>query len=286
MSFMYVPSLLRIPDVPCFTPPDGIWRGVGRDAGLFAFHSGDSSWGSYVMTEGSFAPSLVVDGSGLTPQYSTINGYIWWSGNGYVYNTVTYGWVYMTGKFAGYEPIEENFHYDEDTDTYSAEGDAFYSFRLPPYRPDSEVELIGRGSNYGKESKSMTAKWERWKSNTECGVYEAQDGASGEKLLGLPRFRTNGYEYFTRSFAKTKGHYTYGRIKYSETFGKWVIGEVGSGAGWHEGEEPKVGGSVTFRFCRNEDSAAEGSDITVSYVNHVRGDETTKAYLGEVAIWR
>ena len=59
-----------------------------------------------------------------------------------------------------------------------------------------------------------------------------------------------------------------------------------TGAGWHEGEEPKVGGSVTFRFCRNEDSEATGSDITVSYVNHVRGDETTKAYLGEVAIWR
>ena len=29
-----------------------------------------------------------------------------------------------------------------------------------------------------------------------------------------------------------------------------------------------------------------GMDITVSYVNHVKGDETTKAYLGEVAIWR
>ena len=132
----------------------------------------------------------------------------------------------------------------------------------------------------------MTAKWKRWTSNNECGVYEAQDGASGEKILGLPRFRSGGYEYFTRSYAKARGHYTYGRIKYSDTYGKWVIGEVGSGAGWHEGEEPKVGGSVTFKFCRNEDSEAEGSDITVTYVNHVRGDETTKAYLGEVAIWR
>ena len=132
----------------------------------------------------------------------------------------------------------------------------------------------------------MTAKWKRWKSDSEFGVYEGADGASGEKPLGLPRFRAGGWEYFTRSYAKTKGHYAYGRIKYSETSSKWVVGEVGSGAGWDEGEEPKVGGSVTFKSCKNEDSEAEGSDITVSYVNHVKGDECTKAYLGEMAIWR
>lgn len=286
MSFMYVPSLLRIPDVPGLIPPDGIWRGVGRDNGLFAFRPGDTRWGYGVMTGGAFAPSLVVEGREMTPQYSTINGYIWWSGGGYVYYSLSHGWVFMTGKFAGYEPIEENYHYDEDTGVYSAEGDAFYSCTSPPSAPEVEVELVGRGSNYGKEPKTMTAKWKRWKSDSEFGVYEGADGASGEKILGLPRFRSNGWEYFTRSYAKTNGHYTYGRIRYSDTYGKWVIGEVGSGAGWHEGEEPKVGGSVTFKFCKNEDSEVEGSDITVSYVDHVKGDETTKAYLGEVAIWR
>ena len=286
MSFMYVPAHLRIPDIPNYSPPNGIWRGVGRDAGLFAFASGSYDWGSYIMTNGDFVFSLLVDGRELRPQYSTINGYIWWSGAGHVYNSLSYGWVYMSGKFPGYEPIEENYSYDQDTGEYGAEGDSFWTFNRPPSGPDDEVELVGRGSNYGGESLSMTAKWKRWKSNRECGVYEAQDGASGEKTLGLPRFRSNGYEYFTRSYEKTKGHYTYGRIKYSDTYGKWVIGEVGSGAGWHEGEEPKVGGSVTFKFCRLEDSEATGSDISVSYVDHVIGDETTRAYLGEVAIWR
>ena len=286
MSFMYVPALLRIPEIPLFTPPNGIWRGVGRDNGLYAFESGDSGWGVYMMTEGTFAPNLVIGGRTLMPQYTTLNGYIWWSGSGYVYNSVNYGWIYMPDKFAGYESIEENMSYDEDTGTYSAEGDAFYSFSRPAIAPDDEVELIGRGSNWGKASMTMTAVWKRWKSNREFGVYEPADGASGEKILGLPRFRSSGYEYFTRSYAKTKGHYTYGRIKYSDTHGKWVIGEVGSGAGWHEGEEPQVGGSVTFKFCKNEDSEAEGSYITVSYVDHVKGDETTQAFLGEVAIWR
>ena len=286
MSFMFVPSLLRIPDIPGIVPPDGIWRGVGRDRGLFAFKTGDSRWGSYAMTDGSFAHSLVIDGREHSPQYSTINGYIWWAGTGFVYNTLSYGWIYMTGKFPGYEPIEENFSYDEETGEYTADGDSFWSFNKPPCHPGDEVELQGRGANYGKNSKTATARWKRWRRDSEFGEYEGADGASGKKMLGLPRFRSNGYEYFTRSYEKTKGHYTYGRIRYSDTYGKWVIGEVGSGAGWHEGEEPKVGGSVTFKFCRNEDSEAEGSDITVSYVNHVRGDETTKAYLGEVAIWR
>ena len=285
MSFMYVPALLRIPDVPGFTPPAGIWRGVGKDRNLFAFASGDYSWGSHVITEGSFVYSLVIDGRELTPQYSTINGYIWWSGSGYVYYSITYGWVYMTGKFVGYEPIEENYSYDEDTGKYTAEGDAFWSMSNPPYSPGSEVELVGRGSNFGKESKSVSAKWKRWKANREFGVYEGEDGASGEKILGLPRFRANG-EYFSRSYAKTNGHYTYGRIKYSDTYGKWLIGDVNSGAGWHEGSEPEVGGTVTFRFCKREDSEATGNDIAVAYVDHVKGDETTKAYLGEVAIWR
>ena len=31
MSFQYVPSLFRIPEVPNFTPPNGIWRGKGKD---------------------------------------------------------------------------------------------------------------------------------------------------------------------------------------------------------------------------------------------------------------
>ena len=285
MSFLYVPAHLRVPEVPNFTPPNGLWRGVGRDDGLFAFQPGSWGWGGYVMTRGSFVFSLVVDGFELTPRYSTINGFMWWQGNGFVYKSISFGWVYMAGKFAGYEPIEENYHTDEETGEFTAEGDYFWSFGSPPTEPGREVELVGRGSNYGGEPKSMTAKWQRWTSNNECGVYEAQDGASGEKVLGLPRFRAGG-EYFTRSFAKTKGHYTYGRIRYSETYGKWVIGEVGSGAGWHEGDEPQVGESVTFRFCRNEGSEARGSDMTVSYVNHVKGDETAKAYLGEVAIWR
>ena len=48
-----------------------------------------------------------------------------------------------------------------------------------------------------------------------------------------------------------------------------------------------VPGTVTISDDKSEASfEMPQSDITVTYVNHVRGDEAAKAYLGEVAIWR
>ena len=34
MSFRYVPGLIRIPDVPEWRPPEGVWLGEGTDRGL------------------------------------------------------------------------------------------------------------------------------------------------------------------------------------------------------------------------------------------------------------
>ena len=99
MSFKYAPSMFRIPEVPNLTPPPGFWYGEGTDAGYFAFSPGSYGWGSYIMTRGDFAYSLKIGGSVLRPVYSSINGYIYWEGSGYVYYTLTYGWVYMPSGF-------------------------------------------------------------------------------------------------------------------------------------------------------------------------------------------
>ena len=56
MSWQYVPSLFRLPEIPGFTPPDGIWRGTGRDEGDYAVYRGP--WGGDVIgTRGRCAPS-------------------------------------------------------------------------------------------------------------------------------------------------------------------------------------------------------------------------------------
>ena len=280
MSFHYVPGQFRVPKIPNFTLPDGIWCGADSDAGYYAFDAG-YSWGGRIMSR-EMCYSLSVGGSKLSPVFSSINGYIYWSGSGHVYYTQTWGWVYMSGMFPGYEPVED---YDYDDGERKWTGDSFYTFYSFPQPGGGTATLTPRGSiRESGEAKEMSAIWTRWKAKGgEFGEYEPVDEATGTRWLGLPRFRGNG-EYFVRSFAKTKGHFTYGRIHHSD--GKWVIGEPGSDAGWHEGAEPKRDGTVTFKFTKNQGSEARGADISVSLYDHVKGDEHGKACLGEAAIWR
>ena len=199
-----------------------------------------------------------------------------------MYYTQTYGWVYMSGMFPGYEPVEDYDYKDGET-TWT--GDRFYTFYSFPQPGGGAATLTPRGSIHDSgEPKEMSTVWPRWKAKRgEFGEYEAVDGMEGKRWLGLPRFQGGG-EYFVRSFAKTNGYFTYGRIRHAD--GKWVIGEPGSDAGWHEGSEPSREGSVTFRFTKKEGSEAQGRDISVSLYDHIKGDEHAKAYLGEVAVWR
>lgn len=279
MSFHYVPGQFRIPKVPNLTLPDGIWCGADSDSGVYAFDAG-YSWGGRIMSK-EMCYSLSIGGSKLSPVFSSINGYIHWSGGGYVYYSQTWGWVYMTGMFPGYEPVED---YDYENGEYMWSGDRFYTLSSFPTSGRAGT-LMPRGFIHDSgEPLEAIATWPRWTAKRgEFGEYEPKDGAEGTKWLGLPRFRGND-EYFVRSFAKTRGYFTYGRIHH--TNGKWVIGEPGSDAGWHEGAEPSRDGTVVFRFTKNEGSEAKGSDISVSLYDHVKGDEHGKAYLGEVAIWR
>ena len=215
MGFQYVPSLFRIPKVPILSAPDGFWRGKGGDEGFYAFNAG-YSWGGHVIVQSpNFCPCLQMGGSKLTPVFSDINGYIFWEGNGYVYYSKKYSWIWCD-RFPGYEPLESRTWED---DGYVWEGDRFYTIGSLPDRPDAEQRMEPRGSLKGKEDeseKTLKAIWPRWVAkNGEFGVYEGKDGESGERVKGLPRFKGGG-ETFVRSLNKEKGRYTYGRIHLPE----------------------------------------------------------------------
>jgi len=280
MSFQYAPSQFRLPEVPNWTPPNGIWCGLGVDAGYYAFYN--SSWGGYVMTKGQFSYSLKIGAAVLKPVYASINGYCYWEGSGYVYYSRVWRSFVWASEFPGYEPVEDR-EWDEGKEEWKFSGDSFYVLESLPYSEDRSATAVGRGRNYGKDDVEVAAVWSRWTCGREFGKYEPKGDASGFRYLGLPRFRGNG-EYYVRSFARENGHYRYGAIHYAE--GKWVIGEIGSDSGWHEGNEPSKDGSVTFRFTVNEGSEAQGRDITVEHLDYVKGDESAGALLGEVAIWR
>lgn len=283
MAWEKVPGDFRIPDCPCCDYPQGIWRGYGNDEGLYQFET-DWNWGGWIMVKKeNFVPTLLVDGSEMTPVYDDVNGYIYWQGSpGYIYYSREYGWI-LCSQFPGYEPLE-NYEFTEEGVKWT--GDSFYSAWDLPYYPNDEEELFPRGSNYDKgESKKLTIKWPRWvKDSGRFGPYTGTDGRTGTKYFGLPRFRGDG-EFFVRSLNHDRYYcYTYGRIHYEN--GKWVIGTIGSTSGWHEGSEPKKEGSVTFVFMKPEGSEAEGHDITVSLYDYVEGEESSVGYVGEVSIWR
>jgi len=281
MSFLYAPSQLRIPQVPGWSPPDGVWCGIGEDAGRFAFRM--SAWGGYVMTDGGFCWSLEADGIEMRPVYSSVNGYIYWEAEGYgcVYYTQSYGWVWCD-VFPGYEPLEEVTQ-DPATGEAKFDGDGFYHIASIPCRDGGEAAMSPCGKLFGKPEKTVRAVWRRWASQYEFGKYGPKGGASGDRYLGLPRWRGNG-TYYVRSPAKEDGHYAYGQIRFSD--GKWTVGEVGSDSGWWEGAEPSKEGPVTFRFVANEGSEAEGADFDVAFLDCVRGDGTADVMLGEAAVWR
>ena len=141
MSFHYMPGQFRVPKIPNFTLPDGIWCGADADSGVFAFDAG-YSWGGRIMSK-ELCFSLSIGGITMKPVFSSINGYIHWSGGGYVYYTQTYGWVYMSGMFPGYEPVEDYDYKDGET-TWT--GDRFYTFYSFPQPGGGAATLTPRGS--------------------------------------------------------------------------------------------------------------------------------------------
>ncbi|MGN0847872.1 MAG: hypothetical protein ACI4RA_10880 [Kiritimatiellia bacterium] len=282
MSFQYVPGLIRIPKHPNLDAPRGVWRGKGSDEGYFAFQTSGSWGGNLMVKDGEFCPNLLADGSRYRPVYTDINGYLYWRGSGYIYYSLNWGWI-MCSVFPGYEPVETS-EYDSEAGETVYGGDSFYTINSIPSSETSTVRMTPRGALRNKEVKTLSATWNRWVGDSEFGEYKAKGDASGTRILGLPKFRGNG-ETFIRSLNKERGYYTYGRIH--NTGGKWVIGEIGSAAGWHEGSEPQPGsGATTFKFCVPEGSEAKGANITVSFDSYVMGEETDLGYLGEVAIWR
>ena len=205
MGFQCVPSLFRIPNVPSFTPPGLIWRGKGSDEGFYAFNVG-STWGGNVIVRGTnLCPSLQIDGSKLSPVYTDINGFIYWEGNGYVYNTLTYGWVWCS-QFPGYEPIED---YKFEDGEIVWRGDQFYSFSSIPSGPENEVEMRPRGSiSESGSAKSLKAVWPRWAAKSgEFGEYEGKDGESGKKVKFSVKASGKGLTYTWYSRPDAEGEW-------------------------------------------------------------------------------
>lgn len=285
MSFMKIPTALKSPQMP--VQPREEWQGVGADAGLVAFHSGNAALGPYVITENRWCCSFYVGSLLLNPVYREVNGHIYWmksdnGGNYYLYYTEKYKWVYIRSVFPGFEPRE-----DYNSDTREWEGDYFYSGSLPAIKDGAVSEFSPRGeylNNSGASKIEVKPFFPRWRNSTLCGEYTPADGLTGTRTFGLPRWTDDAGNEYVRSIEKEAGEFTYGDIR--KTGDVWTIGVPGAASGWYEGGEPDKTAPVTFRFCKPVGSELEGADRVVTFAGYVIGDQTAAVQLGEVAIWR
>lgn len=284
MSFTYNPTYFRLPRYPNVSNSsiNGFWCGKGTDNGYLVY-----LWNNrYVMTNGQFGSSVKIGTMIYVPSHTEINGYVWYSsGSSYVYYSRKYSAWVIHSKFPGYEPQEV---YDNENSTWT--GDAFYTGNIPGSTDGATSNFSPRGThrNGGGAAQTATYYFPRWEKGTAfttvTGEYLPKETNTGTRYFGIPRWRDNRATYYIRSLVKVGSYYTYGVIR--NVSGKWLIGDVGSTSGWHEGSEPSKTGSVTFAFKRNEGSIVTGYDLTLSLYDYVVGEERSANYLGEVAIWR
>lgn len=284
MSFCYNPTYFRLPRYSNVSNSsiNGFWSGKGTDNGYLVY-----LWNNrYVMTTGAFGNQLKVGTTIYTASNFEVNGYVFYSsGSTYLYYSLKYSTWILHNKFPGYEPQEV---YNSETQMWT--GDAFHSGNIPSASDGATSTLTPRGTNRngGGSAQTVTYYFPRWEKATSTSVatgeYTPKETNTGNKFFGLPRWRDNRGNYYIRSLVKSDGYYTYGTIR--NVSGQWLIGDVGSTSGWHEGSEPSKSGSVSFTFKRNADSNVTGYDLTLTMYDYVLGEERSANYLGEVAIWR
>lgn len=229
---------------------------------------------------------ISVSGDDMSAYGVPVNGFPAWKGSTYclfygAYKTATgfsEGWIILPQAKMGFIPYVDSVDYDWWL--YGGQG---------PHAATFDAK--------GTASAGVTTdtdNWPHWESDTMYGVYEAVNGASGTKIVGIPQYKDGNGVVYNRSLMQTgtsvNHHYSYGSAIWNNTFSGWVIGELGSASGWWQSAvEPNTSGATTFVFAVPEGSEVTGSNLVLTFYGYVEGTETPSTrtlLLGEAAIWR
>ena len=293
MSYVYVPTKFFgwISEISGYPQ---MLAGVGDDTGYYVYPSDEDGNGAeWIMsTRISYAIDITVSGlpNRLERQPGTCFGKPWFQGTYMLYWTPTWGWVVIASaaqKPAGYIPEEWQ---DENNDW---QGDAFFAWSSGAA---PEGSYTGRGT-YKNDASPPTATaeryWPRWakSSGSPIGVYTAVSGsgAGGTRQVGSPKWTGSDGQDYWRSLDKLDGKYSYGggRLHWDADIEAYVIGTVGSDAGWWQGVvEPNVSAPTTYAFTQPEGGELEKDDIVLAYAGLFPGAETIQHWIGEVGICR
>jgi len=297
MSWTFHLTNLRLPTHPGGAIAGPVYVGAGSDEGylLFKFAGAwkicDKFGFDYVYGSYRLRPVYVNVGSYMYFKDSSSSWALWYSDA----STGGFGWV--LSQTPGKPPLE---YWNSTSSAYA--GDAFYTGSLPALNGTSSFTARGslRGSTQGSytgTAVTVSTRFDRWESSSQFGVYSAAGSASGTKTVGLPQWTDSSGVLYTRSLSKdSNSKYSYGDISWVEsvtidgesvTVQKFILGTYGSSSGWHEASSaPVLGSSWTLAFSKPSDSEATGSDLVMTWVGYVKGENRSDIFMIEGSVWR
>lgn len=161
------------------------------------------------------------------------------------------------------------------------------------------ITMSGIGKNYRGDGSEPTASLtvelkdcyvlsgsSRYGEYTHCSN-------GGTKVFGCPQWNGMGGGTYTKTVAKTKNNqfqYIHSNDSSKNIYyenGYWVVGKRNSYSGWWEtSSQPSPNSPINLTFHKPANSDAEGQDYTLSFIGYVAGNETTPAWVGDVAKWQ
>ena len=155
-------------------------------------------------------------------------------------------------------------------------GDEYYratnSLYLPtPYFDDESDEMVLKEVN-GEREVRVTAEqngcWipEDFDDKTGCGVYYGIGLYSGKTLtVGFPIWKSANDTIYRSEECDSSGYYSYGKIKWSEAAGAYVLGSFGSPAGWWQVSSIQPGQDFTLTFTTDPQYDTPNQDNITYY---------------------
>ena len=274
MSFIVLPNKIHTDSVMCNSIP--ILSGVFADEGLVVYYA--APLGMWVMINAGLQPYpwdcvINFDGSPFSPIPSILGNPAWLGAEGIMcYSFISGNYQIVPNDWAAAIANPP-----ENVSWWSCPGSAHSG------------TWTGHGTATGTKTSDVTT-WARWQCASPVGVYEPAGGATGNRVVGTPKFIDGAGKTYTKIIHTESVYFpppfNYGDAKYVVGTG-WVIGSINDATGWWVSTtEPSVLSPTTFTFTKPSGSEITGSNIVLTFLEYILGNQTKTLLLGEAAIWR
>ena len=122
-------------------------------------------------------------------------------------------------------------------------------------------------------------------SSSRYGEYTNSSNGS-TKVFGCPQWNGMGGGFYTKSVTKQNNQFYYihsndssKNIYYDN--GYWVVGKRNSSSWWSADSQPTPNSPINLTY-----HGRSGQNYTLSFIGYVAGNETTPAWVGDVAKWQ